>query len=173
MWLKTTHLVSERLCKKLADKKIRPFRVKHWIGLQVYRLKLPETMWIHLVFHVSLLEPYTVNKLLGRIQEPPPPIGEIRTDGEDTREWEVEKIVKSWRQWGHLQYLVKWKGYTGPESLTWQTPQEVENCPDLIWQFHAEHPLLPGHWDSEQLQEPVAHKKVSCFAVLGRFTVLS
>ena len=130
--------------KKLADKKLGLFRITHRIGMQAYWLDLPALMKVHPVFHVSLLQPYMVNRWPGRTQDPPPPIGEITEDSEDNREWEVESIVKSRRQRGQLQYLVKWKGYSGPESLTWQTPEEVENCPALVQQFHAEHPLLPS-----------------------------
>ncbi len=39
-----------------------------------FQLKLPNSMKIHLVFHVSLLEFYHASTILGRIHDPLPPI---------------------------------------------------------------------------------------------------
>jgi len=58
-------------------------------------------MKIHLVFHVSLLEPYHTSTILGRICDPPPP---IKVNGE--QEYEMEDILDS-KIFNHqLQYLV-------------------------------------------------------------------
>ena len=43
-------------CNKLDHKKLGPFRIKEKIRLLNYKLELPGTMRIYLIFHVSLLE---------------------------------------------------------------------------------------------------------------------
>jgi hypothetical protein len=58
-------------------------------------------MRIHLVFHVSLLEPYHASTILGRICDPPPP---IEVDGK--QEYEVEDILDSKIFSHQLQYLM-------------------------------------------------------------------
>lgn len=45
----------------------------------VYQLKLPKTLRIHDIFHVSLLERYREDTIPGRKNEPPPPM--ITPDG--------------------------------------------------------------------------------------------
>ena len=63
-------------------------------------------MKIHLVFHLSLLEPYKVSTTLGRLQAPSLP---IEVDG--TEEFEVSEILDSRINRGKLEYLVHWQGY--------------------------------------------------------------
>ena len=53
---------------KLLPKFAGPFRVLEKIGQAAYKLLLPESMKIHDVFHVGLLEPYHED---GRCQPPP------------------------------------------------------------------------------------------------------
>ena len=120
-----------------------PFQVIKVINEQAYQLKLPKSMQVHPVFHVSLLKPYCVNTLADWVEPPPPPIG-IVTDQIDEREWEVEEILKSRKRRGALQYLVKWKGYSGPDSQTWQSADKVSNAQDLVNSFHHSYPLLPS-----------------------------
>ncbi len=55
-----------------------------------FQLKLPSSMTIHPMFHVSLLEPYHASTILGRIHDPPLP---IEVDGED--EYEIVDILDS------------------------------------------------------------------------------
>jgi hypothetical protein len=43
------------------------------INVVAFQLKLIISMKIHHVFHVSLLEPYHVSTILGKICEPAPP----------------------------------------------------------------------------------------------------
>ncbi len=60
------------------------------INVVAFQLKLLDSMKIHPMFHVSLLEPYHASTILGRIFEPPPP---IEIDGE--QEYEVEDVLDS------------------------------------------------------------------------------
>ena len=75
---------------KLDNKWLGPFMIKQVIGHNARYLELPETMHIHPVFHVSLLEPYNGQESERPTQEPPRP---IEIDGEE--EWEVEAILDS------------------------------------------------------------------------------
>ena len=69
-----------------------------------YRLELPNSMKIHLVFHVSLLELYKEPTIPSRLQAPPLP---IEIDGEE--EFEVSEILDSGINWKKLEYLVYWQ----------------------------------------------------------------
>ena len=64
---------------KLMPRWIGPFEVEKEVGPVAYRLKLPENLRIHRVFHVSLLKAYRSD---GRVQPPPLPI-----ELEDGSEW--------------------------------------------------------------------------------------
>ena len=78
------------LSDKLDDKRLGPFMIKQVISRNARCLELPGTMYIHPVFHVSLLEPYNGQESEWPIQELPRP---IEIDGEE--EWEVEAILDS------------------------------------------------------------------------------
>jgi hypothetical protein len=58
-------------------------------------------MRIHLMFHVSLLEPYHASTILGRIHDPLPPI-----EVDDEHEYEVEDNLDSKMFNCQFQYLV-------------------------------------------------------------------
>jgi hypothetical protein len=55
-----------------------------------FQNKLPDSMKIYLVFHVSLLEPFHASTIPGRTHEPTPPIVI-----NDEQEYKVEKILNS------------------------------------------------------------------------------
>ena len=52
--------------RKLASKLLEPFPVTSKISDVVYRLKLSPTLQIHDVFHISLLERYQQDTIMGR-----------------------------------------------------------------------------------------------------------
>jgi hypothetical protein len=60
------------------------------INVVTFQLKLLDSMKIHLMFHVSLLEPYHALTIPRRICEPPPP---IEVDGE--QKYEVKDVLNS------------------------------------------------------------------------------
>jgi hypothetical protein len=68
-----------------------------------FRLELPTSMKVHLVFHVSLLEPYKKSSIPSRSQAAPPP---IEINGEE--EFEVSEILDSRINRRKLEYLVHW-----------------------------------------------------------------
>ena len=87
---------------------------------------------IHPVFHISLLEPVRTSTIPNRHQEPPPPI-----IIEEEEEWEVSQILDSKLKRGKLWYLVEWKGFSqDPERSTWEPTESLNNCPELVKDFH-------------------------------------
>jgi hypothetical protein len=56
------------------------------INIVAFQLKFPDSMKVHPMFHVSLLELYHVSTIIGRTHEPPPPIVV-----DDEQKYEVEK----------------------------------------------------------------------------------
>jgi len=127
--------------KTLASKFLGSFPVVSKISDLVYRLKLPKSLQIHDIFHVSLLEKYHKDTIIGCRPQPPPlviiPKGDIK--------WEVKNILDSKRigHWRKLQYLVEWEGY-GPEQNSWEPMENLKNAPDAVRQFHKFHPVAVG-----------------------------
>ena len=58
VWLLWCHIQMKQLSDKLDDKQLGPFMIKQVISHNARCLKLLETMHIHLVFHILLLELY-------------------------------------------------------------------------------------------------------------------
>ena len=100
-------------------------------------LALPNTMQIHPVFHVSLLEHAANDPFPGQWAEPP---GPVMVDGEE--EQYVDGILDS-QEYGRcrkLQYLNKW---SGEDHATWEAAVNV-NSLQAIDRFHALYPGKPG-----------------------------
>jgi hypothetical protein len=137
VWLLSTNIKTQRPSKKLDWKRLGPFEIIEKIGLQAYKLRLPASMKIHNVFHVSLLEPYHESTIPNRIRPLPPPIVV------DTHEeFEVEDILDSKRSYGALWYLVKWKGYPISEN-SWEPATNVKNARRLVKAYHDKYPRKP------------------------------
>ena len=100
-----------------------------------YRLKLPFTVKIHPVFHVSLLKKYIENpeEFSNRVVPPPMP---IQVDGEE--EFEVERIldkrIRKREKRGTTEYLVKWKGYPDHDA-TWESKTGLIHAEELVKEF--------------------------------------
>jgi hypothetical protein len=90
VWLLRRNLKIRRPSDKLDYRRLGPFCVSKQVNEVAYRLDLPSSMKIHLVFHVSLLEPYRESTIPGRLPAPPPL---IEINGEE--EFEVSKIIDS------------------------------------------------------------------------------
>src|SRR6266446_9000341 len=91
VFVKAKFFHSTRPSKKLSEKNLGPFEIIACVGTHSLTLHLPENMQaIHLVFHVSQIEPSIPNVIPNRHQPPPPPI-EI----EGAMEYEIEEILDS------------------------------------------------------------------------------
>ena len=110
-----------------------------------FTLQLPGTMKsVHLVFHVSQLEPSIPNTISNHVQPPPPP---IKVDGEP--KYEISKILDSKidqrRHNCKLLYLVCWSGYKGTdEGTSWLLATELEHALEFITNFYVQYLDKPG-----------------------------
>ena len=132
------NIKTKRPSKKFDYKLRGKFRISRLIGINAYELELPpSTGKIHLVFHISLLEPYRENTIPGRKEPTPPPI-----DLEE-QEYLVEKVKSSELKKGKVFYLVSWKGY-GPDDDTWEPFENLEDgALDSVKEFHLKYPRKP------------------------------
>ena len=79
VWLSARNIRTIRPSKKRDFKSLEPFCITAAIGLQAYRLKLPESMKaIYNVFYVSLLESVKCRKGEAILQPKP-----VEADGEE------------------------------------------------------------------------------------------
>ena len=111
VWLEGRNLRTNQPTAKLAAQCHRPFLVEQVLSPVTYKLNLPSTWNIHLVFHTGLLTPYRETPFHGENYQCPP-VELIQ--GQE--EYEVEAVLGE-RHYGRKkkrQYLVKWKGY--PDS---------------------------------------------------------
>ena len=118
--------------RKLSARYAGPFEVIEVISKVAYKLKLPEDLAIHPVFHVSLLKPYNATDDHGVPEYGLVP--EILPDG--TTEYVVESILDSRMHRRQKQYLVKWKGLPLHES-TWEPLKHLKNAVDAIADYHS------------------------------------
>ena len=69
---------SDNICttsKKLAEKFLGPFEILAQVSPISFTLRLPDSMCgIHLIFHISMLEPSAPNEFLNQTETPPPPV---------------------------------------------------------------------------------------------------
>jgi hypothetical protein len=57
VYLLWKNIKTKRLSTKLDHTKLGPYKIRKVLGPLTYELKLPPSMRIHSVFHISLLEP--------------------------------------------------------------------------------------------------------------------
>ncbi|KAH7284854.1 hypothetical protein KP509_34G073900 [Ceratopteris richardii] len=123
MWLVRNSLQTSRPCANLDHHRFGPFTILAKINLVKFKLQLPSTTRIHLVFHVSILEPYQISPLRGEIPSPLPPIGI-----DDHKEFKVEHVLYSRISRGRLVYLVHRKGYD-MSNHTWKPIENLQRAP--------------------------------------------
>jgi hypothetical protein len=134
VYLLRRNIDTKRPSNKLDHKKLGPFKIDKKIGLVNYKLKLPNTMRIHPIFHISLLEPAPDGA-------PNAPYTEAEPINPNAM-YEVEKILDYKYIRGTLHYLIKWEGYPDSEN-TWE-PVKNLNCPRDLEEFHQRNPRLPA-----------------------------
>ncbi|KAH7440877.1 hypothetical protein KP509_03G015000 [Ceratopteris richardii] len=123
VWLLRNNLQTSRPCAKLDHQRFGPFNILARINLVTFKLQLPNTMRIHPLFHVSILEPYQISPLRGERSSPSPP---IKID--DHEALEVE------------HYLVHWKGYDISDR-TWEPAENLQRAPTKVHEFHKKNPM--------------------------------
>lgn len=141
VWLLRRNLKTSRPSEKLDFRRLGPFEIISKINDVAFKLKLPDSMKIHPVFHVSLLEPYTAPLDSKESPSVPDPIiinGEL--------EYEVETILDSRIKHNRLEYLVKWMGYETVDS-TWEPVQNLTNCNSAVSLYHSRFPQRPSFKD--------------------------
>ena len=107
VWLSAKNIVTRHPSPKLDHRQLGPFEVvaDHRLCTPyAARLRLPDSMRFHPVFHVSLLEHAAGDPFPGQRQQPPPP---VIVDSEE--EYYMDDILDLciFGHWKKLQYLVK------------------------------------------------------------------
>ncbi|KAI0992244.1 hypothetical protein K3495_g15942, partial [Podosphaera aphanis] len=108
-------------------------------------LKLPQNMKITPTFHVSLIQPFPMERFSGQKDEDVHANkGRIiqRTDNhEEVIEYRFDEIMDYGKaDNGHWQYLIKWTDH----APSWQPATDLRGCDDAIWHFHDAHPDNPN-----------------------------
>ena len=154
VWLNARNIVTRHPSRKLDHRPLGPFEVianHHLHTPYAVRLRLPETMRIHPIFHVSILEHAADDPFPGQRADPPPP---VVVDGEE--EYHVAKILdyRTFGRWRKLQYLVRWVGYNRP---TWEDATGIEGL-QAIDRCHALYPGKAGPLPERPDQVAGAHE---------------
>jgi hypothetical protein len=151
VYLLRRNINTKRPSDKLDHKKLGPFKISEVVGPVNYRLELPQTMNIHPVFHISLLEPAPPGA-------PNAPYTEIEPVNPNA-EYEVEEILDQKYIRGKLHYLIKWEGYPHSEN-TWE-PITNLNCPADLEKFHRRNPQLPTRQPSQNHSSEATRRKTN------------
>jgi len=106
VWLLHGYIKTSHPSTKLNFKHLGKFRILQKVSSHAYKLDLPVSMKIHLVFYISLLELAAIDPLPDQIQPPP-----LLVIIDDELEWEVDEIVDSHLCGQTLKYLVHWIGF--------------------------------------------------------------
>src|SRR6266481_7672490 len=119
--------------KKLSDKFLSLYKILAHPGTHSVTLQLPDSLRaVHLVFHVSMLEPVFPNPIPDCVQPPPPPILV-----NDEPEFEISKILDSkinnHQHACKLLYLIRWTGYKGTdEETSWILTSKLGHASELV-----------------------------------------
>ena len=79
-----------RACNQLDYQRLGPYLITKQINEVAFKPDLPHHIRLHLVFHVSLLEPYASKSIPGLVIPPPPPI-----EFEERPNYEVKVVLDS------------------------------------------------------------------------------
>jgi hypothetical protein len=102
VWVTTKYWRNDRPSRKLASQMEGPYEILEQIE-HSFKLKLPESMKIHPVFHAEKLRKDLGNPLLGQANSEPPPLQ--LEDGET--EYEVQEVLAVKLVRGKLKYRIQ------------------------------------------------------------------
>jgi transposase InsO family protein len=130
------------MSRKLTARYLGPFPVEKIINPVAYKLKLPTSLKIHPVFHVSLLRPWKEDTAFPEHKGEFAPVLVYPDDDQ----WLVDKLLdkrreRVGRQWV-IKYLVRWLN-CGPEDDSWEPASNIEQS--LIAEYEASHHATPEH----------------------------
>ena len=137
VWLSTKDLPLQTSDKKLSPRFVGPFEIQRVLNPAAVRLRLPASMNVHPVFHVSRVKPVSHSSLMPPASVPPPP--ELV---EGHPQWKVRRLLKVRRRGLGFQYLIDWEGY-GPEERTWVSRKLIVD-PSLLTDFYRANPGALG-----------------------------
>jgi hypothetical protein len=128
------------MSRKLAAKFAGPLTVEEVISPVTYKLKLPPTIKVHPVFHVSLLQPWRTDTEFPTHERPTPPPPVVPEDNQYIVEALLDKKVEN----GVVKYLVRWQGWS-PLDDQWVAARNIEKSlkDDYERTHHAQLPTKP------------------------------
>ena len=94
MWLENKNIQSNRLLKKLDNKRYGPFKISQNIGSGAFQLELPGGWVIHNMFNEDPLTWYMEPKFKGQYKELAP----LPTIINEEKEYEVKEVKKHRKQ---------------------------------------------------------------------------
>ena len=113
---------------KLSPKFYGPYKVLQEIGTVAYKLDLPASSRVHLVFHVSCLNKVIGENILVQIILP-----ELDEEGKIIFELEVvtKTRTRQLRKRSISEYLIKWKNLPAEDS-TWEDENFIQKHIELL-----------------------------------------
>ena len=113
---------------KLSPRYYGPYQFMQKIGSVAYKLELPPTTKIHLVFHVSCLK-----KVIGQNIPTQTVLLELDEEGRIILEPEciLQTCTKKLRNKTLTQYLIQWKTLL-VEEATWEDEEFIQKNPHLV-----------------------------------------
>jgi hypothetical protein len=116
--------------KKLAPRRVGPFKILSRTGKQAYGLVLPEKYSrMHHVYHVSQLEPWVARNPKDLTED----ILGLPDLEDEQAEWELEEIRDHQEIGDTTYYLIKWKGW--PSEYNSWVPEDEMSADETITKY--------------------------------------
>jgi hypothetical protein len=121
VWVSTKHWKTDRPSRKLADQQAGPYEIIDQVG-HSFKLRLPESIKVHPVFHADRLRKAPEDPLPGQLNPDLPAI-----PVNDQEEYEVHEVLAVKLIRGKLKYRIKWKGWD--DDPEWYPASALSNSP--------------------------------------------
>ncbi len=133
VWLENRNLWLSFQSRKIAPKRLGPFKITKVLSLLTYKLDLPEDWKIHNLFHATFLTNYSENDIHRPNLEPPLP------DIIDSfKEYKIEGIMNHCTHWNLTKYYIKWKDYSYKKN-SWETEDNLlPHAQELLNEYWAD-----------------------------------